>query len=167
MAWAKEIAKAGKYTYKKWNSKDAKTKQCPICHNLTGKYKGWNCIGFVSAAYYHGGGIPITCSCSGLGTDGFFDKVTEASWKKRNGNNWKMISNGGSYAGKSIPVSELLPGDALLCYDDKGNWKHIVLYAGDGKYIDDTNGKTPHIGERKYADLIKSRHVTRAFRYTG
>ena len=29
------------------------------------------------------------------------------------------------------------------------------------------NGKTPNIAERSYSDLIKKRHVTRAFRYTG
>ena len=150
VAWAKEIAESEEYTYKKWDSKDAKTKQCPICHVLTGKYKGWNCIGFVSAAYFHGGGIPVTCSCSGLGTDGFFDNVTEESWKKRNGENWKMISNGGKKNGTSIDASKLQEGDALLCYDD-----------------DDTNGKTPNIAERSYSDLIKKRHVTRAFRYTG
>ena len=167
VAWAKEIAKSEEYTYKKWDSKDAKTKQCPICHVLTGKYKGWNCIGFVSAAYFHGGGIPVTCSCSGLGTDGLFDNVTEESWKKRNGENWKMISNGGKKNGTSIDASKLQEGDALLCYDDDGDWKHIVLYSGDGKYIDDTNGKTPNIAERSYSDLIKKRHVTRAFRYTG
>ena len=94
VAWAKKIAKNGGYTYKHWKNSDKKTKQCPICHKLTGKYKGWNCIGFVTAAYYHGGGMKnLTCSCSGLGTDGFFTKVTLASWKKRNGNDWTMITN--------------------------------------------------------------------------
>ena len=93
--------------------------------------------------------------------------MTEESWKKRNGENWKMISNGGKKNGTSIDASKLQEGDALLCYDDDGDWKHIVLYSGDGKYIDDTNGKTPNIAERSYSDLIKKRHVTRAFRYTG
>lgn len=166
VAWARSIAKSGKYSYKKWNDKDKKTKQCPICHNLKGKYKAWNCIGFVSACYYHSG-IPVTCSCSGIGTNSFFTKVTLASWKKRNGNNWTMITNGGSKGGASIPASKLLPGDCCVCYDKNGKFKHVVLYSGNGKYIDDTNGKTPHIAERKYADLIKSKHVTRAFRYTG
>ena len=95
VAWARKIAKNGGYTYKHWQNNDKKTKLCPICHpNLKGKYKGWNCIGFVTAAYYHGAGMKnLTCSCSGLGTDGFFTKVTLASWKKRNGNDWTMITN--------------------------------------------------------------------------
>ena len=94
VAWAKSIAKNGGYTYKHWKNSDKKTKLCPICHKLTGKYKGWNCIGFVTAAYYHGAKMTnLTCSCSGLGTDGFFTKVTLASWKKRNGNDWTMITN--------------------------------------------------------------------------
>ena len=95
VAWAKKIAKNGGYTYKHWQNNDKKTKLCPICHpNLKGKYKGWNCIGFVTAAYYHGAGMKnLTCSCSGLGTDGFFTKVTLASWKKRNGNDWTIVTN--------------------------------------------------------------------------
>lgn len=95
VAWARKIAKSGDYTYKKWKNNDKKTKLCPVCHpSLKGKYKGWNCIGFVTAAYYHGAGMKnLTCSCSGLGTDGFFTKVTLASWKKRNGNDWTIVTN--------------------------------------------------------------------------
>lgn len=167
VAWARKIAKGGQYTYKKWNSKDKKTKQCPICHNLKGKYKGWNCIGFVSAAYHHGAGLPITCSCSGIGTDSFFTKVTLNSWTKRNGKGWQMITNGGGKGGADIPASKLIAGDVVICYDANGKFHHIALYTGNGKYIEDTNTKTPHIGERKYADLCKKYHVTRAFRYVG
>lgn len=95
VAWARKIAKNGGYTYKHWKNNDKKTKLCPICHpSLKGKYKGWNCIGFVTAAYFHGAGMKnLTCSCSGLGTDGFFTKVTLASWKKRNGNDWTIVTN--------------------------------------------------------------------------
>lgn len=95
VAWAKKIAKSGDYTYKHWKNKDKKTKLCPICHpKLKGKYKGWNCIGFVTAAYFHGAKMKnIKCSCSGIGTDGFLTKVTLASWKKRNGNDWIIITN--------------------------------------------------------------------------
>lgn len=95
VAWARAIAKGKKYTYKKWKNGDKKTKLCPVCNpKLKGKYKGWNCIGYVTAAYYHGAKVKtIKCSCSGLGTDGFFTDVTLASWKKRNGNDWTMITN--------------------------------------------------------------------------
>lgn len=167
VAWGRAIAKGGKYKYKKWNNKVKATKLCPICHKLGSKYQGWNCIGFVSACLKHGGGIPVTCSCSGIGTDSFFTKVTEASWKKRNGSNWTMISNGGKKGGASIPASKLLPGDVVICYDGNGKFKHVVLYSGDGKFLESTNGKKPNIAERKYSDLIKAKHATRAFRYKG
>lgn len=163
--WGRAIAKSGKYKYKKWNNKSKNSKLCPICHPGSGN--GWNCIGFVSACYKHGGGIPINCSCSGIGTDSFFTKVTLASWKKRNGNNWIMINNGGKKGGSSIPSSKLQTGDCVICYDDDGEFKHIVIYSGDGKFLESTNGKKPNIAERKYSDLIKKKHATRAFRYTG
>lgn len=167
VAWGKSIIKGGGYKYKKWNNKDKKTKQCPICHKLTGKYKGWNCIGFVSACFFHGAGVKsVTCSCSGIGTDSFFTKVTEASWKKRNGNSWKMITNGGSKGGADIPASKLIAGDVLICYDGNGKFKHIALYAGDGKILESTKTRTPNVGERTYKDLCGRHHVTRAFRYT-
>ena len=166
--WAKEIAKGGKYTYKKWSDKNKKTQQCPICHKLKGKYKGWNCIGFVSACFHHGAGVKtVECSCRGIGTSGFLTKVTLASWKKRNGKDWKLVTNGGKKGGADIPASKLAAGDIVLCYDAKGSFHHVVLYTGGGKYIDCTNTSKKHIAERAYTNLCKRYHVTRAFRYTG
>lgn len=163
VTWGRLIIKSGGYKYKKWNNKDKKTKQCPICHKLTGKYKGWNCIGFVSACFFHGADVKsVACSCSGIGTDSFFTKVTEASWKKRNGNSWKMITNGGSKGGADIPASKLTAGDVLICYDSKGKFKHIALYAGNGKILESTKTRTPNVGERTYKDLCGRHHVTRA-----
>lgn len=168
VAWAKKIAASKAYTYKKWNNKNKKTKQCPICHKLTGKYKGWNCIGFVSAAWYHGAGLKkIECSCKGIGTDSFFTKVTLASWTKRNGPGWTMITNGGGKGGADIPASKLIPGDVVICYDSKGKFHHVVLYIGDSKYIDCTNTSSNHIAARPYSHICGKYHVTRAFRYTG
>lgn len=168
VAWAKKIAKNGGYTYKKFDVKVKKTKQCPICHNLTGKYKGWNCIGFVSAAFYHGAGLKsIKCACNGIGVDSFFTKVTLNSWTKRNGKGWKMVTNGGSKGGADIPASKLLAGDALICYDGNGKFHHIALYIGGSKYIDCTNTSKNHIAERPYSRLTSRYHVTRAFRYVG
>ena len=166
VAWARKIAKSGKYTYKKWNNKKASTKKCPICHPGSGN--GWNCIGFCSAAYYHGAGLKnIECSCKGLGTDGFFTKVTESSWKKRNGKGWKMITNGGSKGGADIAASKLVAGDLLICYDKNGKFHHIVIYTGNSKYIDCTNTSKNHIAERNYSIIKDKYHVTRAFRYIG
>lgn len=168
VAWGKDIANSGKYSYKKWNDKDKKTKQCPICHKLSGKYKGWNCIGFVSACWYHGAGNKnVTCSCSGIGTDSFFTKVTESSWAKRNGKGWKMITNGGSKGGSDISTSKLMAGDVLICYDGNGKFKHIALYAGNGYILESTKTRKPNVGQRTYKDLCGRHHVTRAFRYVG
>ena len=168
VAWAKKIAKNGGYTYKKFDVHNKKTKQCPICHKLKGKYKGWNCIGFVSAAFYHGAGLKsVECACNGIGTDVWFNKVTLASWEKRNGKGWKMVTNGGKKGGADIPASKLVAGDALICYDAKGKFHHIALYTGNSKYIDCTNTSKNHIAERPYSRICKRYHVTRAFRYIG
>lgn len=164
VAWARKIAASKKYTYKKWKNKVKATKLCPICHKLGSKFQGWNCIGFVSAAFFHGAGMKITCSCDGLGGDKFFTNVTESSWRARNGNCWNMISNGGSKGGSSIPASKLILGDAVICFNKSGKFKHIVLYTGNGKYIDCTNSSKNHIAERSYSNLCKKYHCTRAFR---
>lgn len=167
IAWARSIAKDGSYKYVLW-TKDKKTHLCPVCHpELKGKYHGWQCIGFVGAAYYHGAGLRcIKCECNGLGTNSFFTKVTEESWRKRNGKDWKMITNGGKKGGKSIPLDKLKAGDILICYDAKGVFHHIVMYTGNGMYIECTRGRKPQIGERPMSKLSK-KHITRAFRYTG
>lgn len=161
--WALAIAKSGKYGYKKW-SKKKNTHLCPICHKGSGN--GWNCIGFVTAAYHHGARLPIECSNKGLGTDGFFTKVTLESWRKRNGKNWSIITNGGGKGGADIPASKLIAGDVLICYDKKGKFHHIAMYVGDGKYIDCTNTSKDHIAVRPYTKLTGKYHVTRAFRPT-
>lgn len=165
--WAEKIEKEGTYKYKKWDSKDKATHLCPICNKQTGKYHGWNCIGYVTAICYHGGGIPIKCSCSGLGDDAFYTNVTEASWRKRNGEKWDMIDNGGKKGGTSIPQSKLKAGDVLICYDENGKFQHLVFYKGNGKYSDCTSGRAKGVGEGTYSNLAKRKHVTRAFRYKG
>ena len=166
VAWGKSIVKGGKYKYKKFNNKDKKTKQCPICHHLTGKYKGWNCIGYVSACFFHSGLKQIKCACNGIGTDGFFTKVTLNTWTQRNGKGWQMIGSG-SKGGADIPASQLIAGDVLICYDGNGKFKHIALYAGNGKILESTKTRKPNVGERTYKDLCSRHHVTRAFRYVG
>ena len=166
--WANKIEKEGTYRYKKWDSKDKNTQICPICNKQTGKYHGWNCIGYVSAICFHGGGIKtVKCSCSGLGDNDFFTKVTEESWRERNGKDWSMISNGAQQSGSSIDVAKLKPGDILICYDEKGKYKHLAFYKGNGKYSDCTSGREKGVGEGNYSNLARRMHVTRAFRYTG
>lgn len=165
--WAESIEKKGTFKYKKWDAHNKQTQICPICNNQTGKYHGWNCIGYVSAICHHGGGLNTKCSCNGLGDDNFFTNVTGESWRKRNGKNWDMISNNGKKNGASIPASKLKAGDVLICYDDKGKFHHMAFYKGNGKYSDDTSGRTKGVGEGDYSGICKRMHVSRAFRYKG
>ena len=169
VAWAQKIEKANPpFIYKKWKAYDRKTQICPVCHHQTGKYHGWNCIGFCSAACYHGGKIKtVKCSCSGLGDDRFFTNVTLDSWRKRNGQGWDMITNGEGKGGKSIPSSKLKAGDMLICYIIKRGkpvFHHIAMYGGNGIYYDDTSGRVRGVGHGEYSGLSKRMHVTRAFR---
>ena len=99
--WAYSIINSGDYHYKKWKNEDKKTQQCPICRKLKGKYKGWNCIGFVTAAMHHGAKLRgFKCSCCGLGDNKFFEGVTAIKWRAHNGQGWDMISNHGEKGGE-------------------------------------------------------------------
>lgn len=161
--WAEKIVKSGKYKYKKWKANDKKTHQCPICHPGSGN--GWNCIGFVTAAYHHGAGVKtFPCDNAGLGDNNFFTNVTADKWRKRNGKDWVMISNNGKKGGKSISQSKLKPGDIIICYLANGTFQHIAMYVGNGYYVDSSSGYTKQIGKRKYSNLASHLHVTRAFR---
>ena len=163
--WAYAIINTKAYHYKKWKSDDVNTHECPVCHKMAEKYKGWNCIGFVTAAYYHGAGMrTLKCSCSGLGDNSFFEHVTLKKWRDRNGVGWDMLTNGGVKDGKSIDGEYLKAGDVLICYNTNGRYQHTAMYAGDGKYVDCTSGRTEGTGEGTYKNLAKRLHVTRVFR---
>lgn len=163
--WAKQIAAGNQYRYKPWSSSDEKTKQCPICHNLTGKYKGWNCIGFAFACWHHGAGIKSNCSCS---------VISDPKWNE-------ILKSSDSYAlkiaqdrigimaikvirnnGKTIPASMLQPGDIVSFYHGQ-EYYHTALYVGNGQVCDITSGRSPAIkyGVAAY-DGLKI-----AIRYTG
>ena len=166
-AWAKKIAESGDYKYKKYTS-DVKTHQCPICHDLKGKYKGWNCIGYAFACWHHGGKIPCKCSC---------DAMTNAAWeavrvkaskdgvkivKQRLGiDDVKVIRTKG---GKEIPMSKLKKGD-IIAYFNGATYAHTALYLGNGKIADCTSGRTQQIkyGAKSYTTM----KIKAAIRYTG
>lgn len=164
-AFAKKYAADNSFHYKNWKSDDAKTHQCPVCHSelqKVDKYKGWNCIGFVSAILHHGGGVKsVTCSCSGILNDAWaeYDKLTLEKWREKNGPDWDLVAK----QNKKISASKLKKGDVVLCYDGK-TFKHVVWYAGDGYIYDSTSGKT-QISKRKYSSLGRVPKI--AFRYTG
>lgn len=150
--YAKKIAADNSYHYVVWKSNDAKTKQCPICHNFgNGKYKGFNCIRLTFACWRHGGDIP--CKCEGaLISNAIGDKMYKASDAEM----LKLAQN--AIGCKDIVVyrnkngfgdSKLQIGDACLHFE-KGVYKHIYLYAGNGMMVDSGNWKNT-------ADQIKVR----------
>lgn len=138
-AWAKAIAKDNSWHYVVW-SKDAKTHECPICHNHPkGKTHGWNCIGESFAYWHHGGGLKNNCSC-GVLDNAFMTKLLTMDkakalkeLKKKIGlNDLDLIRNGG----KTIPQSKMKAGDLCITYDSKGKATHIYPYIGNGRMID-------------------------------
>lgn len=166
--WAKKIAADNTYGYKKYGTTDH---ACHICHPNSSK--GFNCIGLVCAAYAHGAGDKrMLKNCkknngAGLGNNATLNKNIEENWHRKNGPDWKYITNKGKLGGKKISRARLKKGDVLICYDKNGKYKHIAFYIGGGKIIDAVNreGKANDIKIRKYSDL--SSRATRAFRYTG
>ena len=171
--WALRYAADNTYTYKSWKANDADTHKCPICHPGSGK--GWNCIGFVSAAYYHGAGYTkLTCSNDGILTNNFANSLYGMSesnalsaWKKRNGNDWTLVAKSSS----KISDSKLKPGDVVIYYSGS-TYKHVAMYIGDyrgsgkSEVVEANSGKADSISVRDYnsANSITPKIV---FRFTG
>lgn len=143
--WAKKIANSGEYKYKRWKSGDKKTQECPICKNLKGKYKGWNCIGFAWASWHHSG-LNTTCNCGVISND-----TAEKILKAKTDADAKKIAQ--KYIGTSdikvirnksgIAASSLKKGDVVLYF--KGNtYFHTVLYVGNSK-VAESNTTNPNI----------------------
>ena len=165
VAWCKQICDSGEYKYKVFTD-DPKTQQCPICHNLSVKYKGWNCIGFSWAAWRHGGGIPSKCNCEVI-NDNKGNQLIRASsdaeatkmvQKCAGITDLKVIRNK-----NGIPESALTLGDIILYYD--GNeYEHSLVYVGDGKVADSGRGHTPQV---MFGGTYKKNKCKVAIQYTG
>lgn len=143
-AWAKSIADS-KYHYVVWNSKVDATKTCPICKGRKyDNYYGWNCIGFASAVWHHGGGLKNNCNCStisnGIGED-MYNAKTDAEAlaiaKKRLGLNELTIIRNKS----GIPKAQWKAGDICLQFSGS-TYKHMFYYMGSGKVADAGNYKS-------------------------
>lgn len=147
-AWAKKIAADNSYHYVKWTSKDAKTHECPICHNHPkGKYHGWNCIGFAFAVWHHGGGLPCKCS-DGVIANKIWENILNAKTdaealaiaRKHVGlKDLEIIRNK-----KGVPKSQWKAGDILGQFKN-GKYFHTMYYMGNGQIAESTgaSGKTP------------------------
>jgi len=191
--WAKaraEESKAGKWYYifygSSGNGKNGlpRSTKCPLCHPRSGPV-GWQCIGFVTAAYFHGAGVPsdihesvTECYLGGLGDGG--DGTTNGSlsdpscnpekiykkWVKRNGDSWIMAAHTGSTKSGHLTADQLEPGDVLLCYKSNGGCYHMAMYIGDDQYVDcsRSHGKKGGIRVNTYGNRST---VRIAMRYTG
>lgn len=151
-AWARKIANE-KYHYVVWNSKVDATKTCPIC---TGRkydnYYGWNCIGFASAVWRHGGGLKSICNCHTISNEigeQMYKAKTDADAlaiaKKHLGlTSLAIIRNK-----NGIPKAQWKAGD--LCLKFSGStYKHMFYYMGNGQIADASR-------TNKVADNIKVR----------
>ena len=147
-AWAKKIAADNSYHYVKWTSKDAKTHECPICHNHPkGKYHGWNCIGFAFAVWHHGGGLPCKCS-DGVIANEIWNKILNAKTDA------EALELARSHVGlkdlkvirnkNGIPKSQWKAGDILGAFKS-GKYYHTMYYMGNGQIAESTgsSGKVP------------------------
>ena len=168
--WDRAIAADNSWHYVKWNSKEAKTKECPICHNHPkGKYHGWNCIGFCFASWRHGGGIKCNCSNHVINDDEWNDiykAKTDAKALKIAQNcigikDIKVIRNK-----KGIPQSELKAGDICGRYSSKGKFEHAFVYLGGGKMAD-CRGSNGKVATDKQISVRKAQTAKVAIRYTG
>lgn len=156
--WAKKIANDNSYVYVAQTKSDSPANHCCTCKGIkSGKYHGWNCIRFVGAAYYHGGGVKVKSADHKLVTTDMANSMLRANsanalkiWQDRNGSGWQIVRN----SNKKIPESMLKKGDVLVCYNKEGSsatYKHMALYQGGGM-ITDASSNTG-ISTRKYSSL--------------
>lgn len=162
--YGEALAKDNSYHYVSYNTKDAKTKECPICHKFPdGKYKGFNCIRFVFSCWYHAG---IPCKHEGgLINNAIGDKMYKASDSEMlrlaqdaiGCKDIKVMRNKKGFSDSSLQV-----GDACMHFEN-GVYKHIFLYAGNGMMVDAGNwsdtSKQIAVRKRQSCQII--------VRYTG
>lgn len=162
--YGEALAKDNSYHYVVYKSSDAKTKQCPICRNFpNGKYKGFNCIRFVFSCWYH---VGIPCKHEGgLINNAIGDKMYTASESEMlklaqdaiGCKDIKVMRNKNGFSDSQLQI-----GDACMHFE-KGVYKHIYLYAGNGMMVDSGNwsdtAKQIAVRKRQSCQII--------IRYTG
>ena len=133
LTWGKYIAEKGTYKYQYYATEYGH--ECPVCHPHGGANYGWQCIGFVTACFHHGGGWRghLECNCIGLGDDSFFDKnPTTEQWNAHNGPGWKRITSKRIAATTANIKKYGQPGDVLSLYVNYSgkSYHHTALYYG-------------------------------------
>lgn len=116
LEWAREKAADDSYTYGHG--------QCPVCH---GGKKVYDCVGFMTAAFWHGGQVDMMERW--CWNHNYINKVRQAFIDS---DVWQGIGN---------PKEEdLQPGDVLFYYRagrgrNGSGWFHVETYNGDGQVV--------------------------------
>lgn len=165
--WARMIANDSRYEYVHYSDAEW-THECPICHPRNHDL-GWNCIGFATACWRHGAGIPCRCNCETIN-----NSMGERILRSNHETAVKLVQgclgitqvNVISNAGKPIPMDKLKQGDLLLLFDGD-EYYHMVYYMGKGLMADSSSGRSDNIK----ADVVMTNAVRAdikiAIRYTG
>lgn len=169
-AWARKIAADNTFHYVKWKSGDAKTHECPICHDHPEGYShGWNCIGFAFAVWHHGGGLKNKCNCQVISNqvgESIANAKTDAqalsiAQSHVGLKDIEVIRNNG----KNVPKSKWKAGDIGLMFNGS-TFKHTFYIMGDGK-IADSSGRGGD-GAKDIAVRNDTNYTARVIiRYTG
>ena len=117
LEWGTKIADNNDYQYGHG--------KCPICHK--GAKKEYDCISFIVAAYWHGGGLKSM--------EYFCERhhyVKAIRKYMRESGNWKNCGK--------LSIYDLEPGDVVYFYNKKRSkkndgWYHCAIYYGDGNII--------------------------------
>lgn len=161
---AKGIAESGDYTYVYYDAKYGH--ECAICHPHGGKNKGWQCIGYAIACWFHGG-VSCKCGCDVLTNQIYDDMLNSLSMKEvlrkaqdRLGTkDLKVIRNK-----KGIPSKKIQKGDLVIFYKGR-KYVHTTLGVENHKLADCTSGRVPHI---KYGVKVYTKWTPKLIiRYTG
>lgn len=116
LEWARAIAADDSYTYGRG--------PCPKCHDTK---KVYDCIAFMTAAYWHGGNAAtMERWCVNHNHTSLVRKSMIES------NDWKSVGN--------PKTKDLVPGDVLFYYRKGGGrngsgWFHVEIYDGNGKVV--------------------------------
>ena len=165
--WAKKTANE-KYHYVVWKPKINATHTCPICQGRKyDNYYGWNCIGFASAIWHHGGGLKSICNCHTITNaegEKMYNAKTDAEAlaiaKKKFGlTNLIVIRNK-----NGIPKEQWKAGD--ICLQFKGStYKHMFYYMGNGQIAD--SSRTSRVADNIKIRNYKNYSAKIIIRYTG
>lgn len=147
LAWARTIAADDSYTYGRG--------QCPTCH---GGNKVYDCIAFMTAAYWHGGKV---------------DMMERWCWNHNHTSKIRQaMINSEVWQGIGNPKAEdLQPGDVLFYYRPGGGrngsgWFHVEIYDGDGQVVGaHTFGGKSCISEEPFNNYFLS--YSDVYRYVG